>query len=246
MKNFRSLSYHLWLANKTTNWFGADSEPAFRYNTKNNSTLLADWSDTVIEYSFNEYGFRSDPFVEGKDIMFLGASNTLGTGLPLENTWVDITARELDSSYYNLGQGGGSSDTSFRLASFWIEALKPKLVIYLIPPSARLEVIDGFAKHDTFFKASPTGVSSTTGISDEPIEKAIQSYFNIWSSCDENIALNAEKNMLAISSICKSTNTKFVCLSTDQDWTQLDYARDLQHGGIKSNRAFADLVLSKC
>jgi len=246
MKNFRSLSYHDQLANSTLEWFGSDNELCYQYNLTNNAKDMVEWLDYKIEYSFNEYGFRSTSFNDVNGVLFLGASNTIGTGLAIEHTWVNIVAAELKSNYYNLGQGGGSSDTMYRLASYWIKALRPNLVIYLSPPSARLEVIDGLDSEKPFFRMSSTSITSTSEYTEPSVRKTLGSYYDIWSSCDENILLHEEKNKLAISSICNALNTKIVCLSTDSDWIHIDYARDLQHSGIASNKAFADLVLSYC
>ena len=246
MKNFRSLSYHCQFADTTLKWFGSDTERCYHYNLKHNAKDMTKWLDYNVEYSFNEHGFRSKSFSSENNIMFLGASNTLGTGLAVEDTWVNIVANELNSDCYNLGQGGGSSDTMYRLASYWIEALKPKLVICLAPPSARIEVIDGFDSEKPFFRISSTGITCTNDTVETSINKDLRSYYDIWSSCDENILLHEEKNRFAISNICNFLNIKMVYLSTDSDWVHIDYARDLQHSGVDSNKMFANLVLSKC
>lgn len=98
-----------------------------------------------ITYRFNDHGFRCDynmaQLAEHSVNMFLGCSNTLGIGVNLEETW----CHTVNASYqgrrtmFNMGQGGGSGETCYRLARAWIPRVLPKAVFMLTPPASRRE-----------------------------------------------------------------------------------------------------------
>ena len=191
--NFRAYSpYTL----KETYWLGTDSNQRYLDNLKNNYEKLRSnyWIDRTIKYTFNSHGFRCDEFTSDDSIMFLGCSHTLGVGLPIEDTWAYQVAKNLNLKNVNLGQGGSSSDTAYRLASYYIEQLKPKIVVIRPPDPARFEMFDCYNKPTLH---SPQYQESVTDYKD-------------WFSCEHNHILNEEKNLLAIEYLCTRFNTKFV------------------------------------
>lgn len=230
--NYRAASMHFPRINQTLEWFSTDNEEWYQQNLKNKYEQLEynDWIDKKIQYKFNSLGFRSEEFIPEEDsIVFLGGSEVMSVGITIEHSFTTIVSQALNLKCYNLGQSGGSNDSTYRLASYWLPVLKPKLVIIVNPPPYRVEVINTFL--------------------DNPFQYFIPHYhgsdpwFKTWLSCDDNSLLNEEKNMIAIEYICEKNNLKLVRFQ-DTDFERIDYSRDLVHNGIKSHSKFAEKVLN--
>ena len=186
------------------------------------------WIDKEITYKFNSFAFRCEEFTNDPGILFLGCSHTVGVGLPIEHTWPTLVASKLNLKCYNLGQGGGSTDTAYRLGSHWIPKILPKIVVLLLPEMHRLEVVS--ERYIEFLTPmSPPGYYSE--------------FYKIWSYFDANCQLNSEKNTHALASISNRHGCKFISLSTKQ-LKGLDLARDLSHSGVRSHLDLASTVLS--
>lgn len=66
-----------------------------------------------FDYTVHEHGFRVVPEDPNKPIiLFAGCSMTFGTGLPVEDTWADMVAKELGygNQYLNMGIPGTGPD----------------------------------------------------------------------------------------------------------------------------------------
>jgi hypothetical protein len=162
--------------------------------------------------------------------MFLGCSHTLGIGINIEDTWGHLVSKELNLRCINLGQGGGTNDTAFRLGYHWIPKLKPKIVFLLQPESSRIEIISR-SQNIQFLSIG------------QKIPVQWQRWYNDWLLVDSNSMLNFQKNTLALTEICKQNRAKFRYVSSD-DMPQWDKARDLAHDGVISNSKFVTSVLS--
>jgi hypothetical protein len=217
--------------NSVQAWFGMDSEDRYLSNRQHRADLLREqgwWEPAEIEYRFNRHGFRSAEFGSGPGTLFLGCSFTMGVGVAYQDTWAHIVSCALGTACWNLGQGGGSMDTCFRLAEHWIPRLRPGRVVLLTPPQDRWELIDAdglpkrFSVHD----------------SDDPISRK-------WLEHPENARLNHLRNRLAIRALC---DLESVPLS---EWSYADLpangslGRDLSHPGIEAHRRFAVKVISQ-
>ena len=201
------------LAGKTLDWLPMDKEELFRYNLSNKKHLLDQygWTDKSIKYQFNSAGFRTGEFKDCDCAVFLGCSYTIGIGLPYHNTWPLLVAEELGLECYNLGLGNGSWDGIYRIGSYWIEKLNPKIVFILEPPGVRYEVL-------------PFG---TVSVYNESKFKD-----TLWANLfqyQENYDLNKQKNISAI----KTLHKNIVILENNQN--NVDLARDLVHPGIQTN-----------
>jgi hypothetical protein len=166
--------------------------------------------------------------------MFLGCSYTCGIGLPIHASWASIVASELKHASANLGIGGSSSDTAFRLCHGWIDVIQPRLVVMLQPHASRFELIKSTANDSVEIET----IASFTQNLHRP-------FYADWTSNDSNSELNALKNLIAIKSLCAERNIKFINFTLGKfhsEW--VDWARDLSHGGIESNKQFAKQVLS--
>jgi hypothetical protein len=224
-------SPHFKFANQELDWFPMDSKIRYDHNLKHNFDKLAEygWVDSKFTYKFNSQGFRCDEFTEEPSVVFLGCSITQGIGLPLKNTWSYIVSQNLKLQCFNLGIGGGSNDTAFRLAFTRLNQIKPKLVVLCSPFPERLELL------------SPS--EQIQLLANTPTQLPGMDYYNIWISNNDNSILNTAKNTLAIERLCAASSFKFVNVNITQI-KFLDYARDLMHPGIQSNQAFAEFVLT--
>ena len=221
------------LANQTLNWLPNDDEERFNNNLKQNYNLLEkyNWLNKTITYQFNSFGFRCDEFsISNKNILFLGCSFTCGIGLPYEDTWAQIVSQKLRLTNCNLGIGGTSLNTAFRLGHIYIPALQPKIVILLEPEKHRLEILN----HNGYYDVLP----QFSGW------KGIDEFYKIWISNETNCDMNRLKNVLALEHICKLNNIKFHSFQISE-MNEVDKARDLGHAGVKSNANFADYVVKK-
>ena len=220
------------LANQTLEWLPMDTKSRYDYNHSKNFDLLSknNWLNRSFSYSFNSHGFRCDEFAQTDNIVFLGCSYTCGIGLPYDETWTYKVAKNLGYANYNLGIGGTSLNTAFRLGHIYIPALKPKIVILLEPDQHRLEILNLQGYYDL--------LPNCTGY------LGIDDFYKIWISNDLNSHMNRLKNVLALEHICLINNAKFYSFQIDEI-DVIDKARDLGHAGTQSNSNFADYVLKK-
>lgn len=224
-------------ANQTLQWLQTDLEEIYNKNLRENYDKLQryGWIEQHIDYKFNSAGFRCKEFTNDPSIMFLGCSYTCGVGLPLETIWAELVAKEFDMSCANLGIGGGAADTAFRLCLGYIDAIRPKAVVYLPPPGVRLEL-------DIDNKMVPINVSSYKG---NDYNILIRQFFKLWLIGEtNNDCLNRMKNSMAINHLCATRNIPFIELDADRLIT-LDYARDLMHVGKESHMSFSRYVVDE-
>jgi hypothetical protein len=230
------------IKNKKINWHASDDLESYKKNLKHKKDLLKSycWIDTEIEYNFNSNGFRSEEFEDNSipSAIFLGCSNTLGTGIPIEKSWTYLVAKELNVKMYNLGLAGGSNDSAFRFAQAWIPRLKPKYVFLLSPNKIRNEFIN--EKNDIIL----FGEWGNTLRSNSFIKGNMYQYH-----------LNKIKNIMAIENIVRINNSELVVLDSMQylDYRNMrcfgmqlpDLSRDLYHPGVISNAICADKFLNE-
>jgi hypothetical protein len=207
-----------------------DTQELFEYNKIHRYVSLEKngWIDASFEYNFNSEGFRGEKFSSDPGVMFLGCSYTVGIGLPFVDVWTTHVAKLLGLPQLNLGIGGASNDTAFRLANHYIPKLRPKIVIFLESNKYRLEILE---YKNQFYNLLP-----------EFVHSKYNSFYKSWISEEQNSQLNMLKNRFAIGYICNNYNIKFLHFNIDQ-FKGLDLARDLGHLGPKSNKLFADFVI---
>jgi hypothetical protein len=196
----------------------------------------------AITYKTNSLGFRCDefnPFVPC--IVTLGCSFTMGIGLPVKDIWPTLVGQELNLPVYNISWGGFSADTCFRLAEYWLPKLfKPQLVVMLMPPAARVELITGA-------KGTLPPVEVYLSSDETLLKRPHTDYLRHWFFEETNSRLNSLKNKLAIQQLCK--NLKVQCqiydihpylIPSNQD---VGYARDYLHAGPNGHALLAKQVL---
>jgi hypothetical protein len=229
--------YKPW-AGTTVNWVAGDDEGKYKKHLKEKYDELAryNWIDKPIDYTFNSNGFRCAEFTSEPTLMTLGCSYTVGIGLPAESIWPELLAKKLDMRCANLGQGGMSNDTAFRLCHGWIDVVKPKAVVFFRTFSNRLELLTQNMATASF------GAWSTIP----------ENYYLLnWFSREANASINAAKNTMAIEYMCRERNIPlyiydaFELLNkchTSLGYENQDLARDLMHFGKKSHAMAADKI----
>ena len=232
--------------NKELAWLINDYELTYENNLKNNRGQLEkyNWIDRQFTYKFNSHGFRSEEFNNDNSIMFFGCSNTVGIGLPVEDTWAYMVAQNLNLKCFNLGIGATGPDVSFRLANHYIPQIKPNIVVYAEPHPSRFALVGV----DDIYQFSTHGIVSHNIISMKYNEtKKFDNFYEQWILNEENIKLNSVKHRLAIQALCQQYNIKFAFAESYSELApiDLDFARDLMHPGVESNKIFAELILSR-
>lgn len=200
----------------------------------------------AITYQFNSHGFRADEFDGGPYMVALGCSYTIGIGLPNLVTWPRQTATALGLKCANLGWGGYSADSCYRLAEYWIPELQPKYVCMLVPPSHRVEVLlDAgdplMMPHQSLFEVfMPQSKSRLFDPNDH--------YLKHWFLNDENAMVNQRKNIRAIYQLCAEFNIPCTIYSASQhmNWSreEIGYARDCLHGGPRIHNILAEKFIN--
>jgi hypothetical protein len=222
-------------AGQELKWLRMDTKELYLKNFKNNHSKLEKygWINAPITYKFNNYGFRSDEFSHDPNIMFLGCSHTCGIGISVEHTWANIVSKTVGLKNFNLGIGGSSNDTAFRLAQHWIPQLIPSIVMFLSADHSRFELHNGN-------QIKNYGAGQDFGNGDQVIP------WKIWISNDTNGDMNYLKNTLAIEQVCAQHSIKFLHIEQGTiRFHEHDLARDLVHGGIECNQSIAEQFLSK-
>jgi hypothetical protein len=242
-------SFYKQHANTTRYWLQNDRKELYELNLKSNYDLLKNnnWIDNSFTYKFNSHGFRCDEFTDEPSIMFLGCSFTCGIGLPIDYIWPELVSKKLNMRCANLGIGGSSIDTAFRLCHGWIDIIKPQIVILLEPPGVRVELVynDTIVNLNTGITVFENGFIASKNLQN-PNHNNHQTFIKEWSLDDNNDYFNKIKNKLAIESICSARNIKCLSIPFKEIFKRkVDLARDLSHYGIKSNQLFADYILTK-
>ncbi len=225
-------SYHtpyIGYANQEIDWLPMDTEDRYKENLKYRSDILKryGWLDSKFTYKFNSQGFRCEEFTLDPSIVFLGCSMTAGIGLPVEATWPSLVSKNLNLKCYNLGIGGTSNDTAFRLAYYWLEKIKPKIVVFCQTYPSRMEIF------------------SANGILSDPAKEVSDFYLNHWTTNLHNLELLKAKNNLAINKLADQIGAKYIPIDVNMFEPFTDYARDLAHPGVLTNIRVSNLVLSK-
>lgn len=229
--------YHQWRSHsgKTLTWLGTDSQLLYDNNCNDPEQRArlerAGWYPyTEIRYQFNSHGFRTDEFDSSSRILTLGCSYTQGVGLHRNQTWPEVLGQELGCSAWNLGVGGGSLDTCFRLLEYWIERLAVKAVVVLVPHIDRVEIV-----------LNDSRVESCGPWSDE----FMKDFYRCWVDHSDNSAINRRKNILAMQAICNQRQTPILFYYPETEFRGEiggGKARDLKHYGAAQHQRLAGRI----
>jgi hypothetical protein len=215
--------------NKILSWSGTDSEEAFikHCNTPDDFEKLKqlNWLEPgVITYEYNNHGFRTEPFDNRPAGLALGCSFTEGVGVKLEQTWPAVLSKLCNFHIWNLGVGGVSLDTVFRLLDNYLPLLNAKFVCILPPPASRFEYCDN---DGLFIQVTPNSHHH-------------HDFDKVWLTQPHNAIINVRKNLLAIQQVCMVANIPlfFVNIPPGKYCDRL--ARDLRHPGPDAQYILAE------
>jgi hypothetical protein len=233
LKKHFPLHAHTRYSNKTMYWYGHDNQTLFDQNLKNPVTRAKleqhGWIDqqgnaVPLEYKFNSQGFRCDNFDNRPAGIALGCSHTMGIGNHLKDTWPQQLSKMMNFPIWNLGVGGSSLDTAFRMLTHYIDTLNTKFVVMWIPNMHRFEYFDSNV--------------NVINVLAPQVDKELESrFFKSWFGNDQNSDFNHLKNMYAIQWLCSVNGVPLYCLQGSQLYTPT--ARDLSHYGPDGLEFFA-------
>jgi hypothetical protein len=218
-------------ANKLLYWVEGDSMERWekKFNDANYQGFfkLNGWThEHAIEYKFNSHGFRCKEFDNEASYIALGCSHTSGTGLPVEKTWPHLLFEMTNIPVLNLGVGGASLDTCFRLLDYYVNNLNILGVFVLEPEIYRFEM---------FIDETPTCFLPKHFEHSHPHLEI----YKHWISSEENSAVALKKNRYCMQYICDMHNINLVSIEKSPT-AYPDFARDLQHHGFESQKRFAE------
>jgi len=230
--------YNVQYKGTTQLWNGMDTLERFNSHQRDtrSSTLLKKlgWDASNINYKFNSLGFRDDEFDNRLCGLAIGCSFTQGVGLPSSSTWPSLLSKWTGIHVWNLGSGGASIETVYRIFEYFVTKLSPKFVCILLPPAGRFEY------HDSS-NGYPIIMASDLG--------PHQSFAKDWLSQVDNGLLNQKKTVLAIERICDIMQIPLVVNDSQCNLSighkspeDLDLARDLAHSGVRYQQHHAKFM----
>jgi lysophospholipase L1-like esterase len=193
----------------------------------------------AISYRINSAGFRCEEFDPlAPNLLALGCSYTIGLGLPLQDLWPSLVGQALQLRVCNLGWGGVSADTCYRLAEYWIPCIRPRLVVMLTPP------VDRFELH---MATGSIPVENFMPQSEAESAPYVQQYLRHYYGNEANSQINRRKNQAALRSLCDQHGVPCQIYNCDE-WMnltreQIGYARDRMHAGPPGHQRLADQII---
>ena len=233
-------------------WLSSDNER--NYKLRGNAAF----SPESVSYAFNSYGYRSDEFDIERcppAIMFVGCSNTLGVGIPIDALWTTIVTRYFEERWktrvlqYNLAWGGTGTDHVAMMIHQCIDLLKPAAVFVLWSYIHRMT---WFADVNQLFHFLPK-------IRPAFPPKEHNAFLRL--STEAHAFFNYVRNYNFVHDRLSQRKIPFFCGSLEQfstdtlahyvstdcfvgRWNRLDVARDNLHSGVKSHADFAARIIA--
>jgi len=227
-------------ANLLINWVGTDQPNGQRWQS--DSAFRSDWlasgwtEDTVIEYQFNDGGFRTEEFDQSKRIMILGSSPTVGVGLHRSQTWPELFSKKINVPVWNLATGTGCSDTMYRICKNYLPQLNVSMVIEVGAEKNAFEM--HYQNHWQIIN-SP----------DDHHSQLLDAVRTVWYSDIENLKINQEKNTAAMQWICHQNSVPYYKFSVNDIIRkkhtmigQIDWSRCGIHIGSRTHAAIAEYI----
>lgn len=129
--------------NDPFNWTNAKFNFKFGGDDLDRQNQKLFWLPDEIDlpYHLNTMGYRSDEFLETRDIVFAGCSQTWGEGVVYDGIWGNILSKSLEKKSYNVSLGGKSVQFIVQnTISFCKKYGNPKAIFCLFPEFTRFEM----------------------------------------------------------------------------------------------------------
>lgn len=160
------------------NWIWPDTQEQFLENNKHG--LINGYSAKDISYIHNAEGFRSDEFTNSKTLVSLGCSITKGIGVPIEDTFSKIIAREYPAlELVNIGLGASNNEYIFMQACTALEKLHVSLMTVTWTFIERSFYIDD--KNINFFSRNFVVSDTGTPSSNDKVTKKNKYYDTVYT-----------------------------------------------------------------
>jgi hypothetical protein len=236
-------------------WSPTDTEELFRHHGGHPL-----YGEEDILYRTNSYGYRAPEFGPADDIAMLatGCSCTFGVGVRAAETYHEIFANRLryeigrSVTSWNLGVSGASLDFVSRSTLLAVRALRPHIVLLLIPPLSRREHHTPEGCKYMYVPCWRNGPSH-----DEVLGPAFDNL-----ASEGNNSLTLFRDVVAIQNMLRTGVFLFSfayqtdpgpvsrhfdrkCWVDKWDGRFLDQARDYDHPGPRTHRRIADLFWEK-
>lgn len=175
-----------------------------------------------IEYIKNNLGYRSQPFENKADILFLGDSYTRGDGLPEDLRYPYILSKKLGCTFSSLAVGGDSVVGQIAKCFFYFKKYgHPKTIVALFPmnrfsyPALKGEMQNA---SQFFMQAAMLNVTNsnkdyviTADLYEDKLAKISKMPYTPPEVISNKIAFFYDRIMLdALEQYCKTNNINFV------------------------------------
>jgi|TARA_R110001592_G_scaffold4546_1_gene25531 hypothetical protein len=228
-------------ASSTINFTPPDSKKLFEkhLNKYPDNKDLLHYKNNPIEYTLNDYGFRTSDNIddaEEEGNVFLGCSHTFGLGHYLKNTWSWKLNQKIGGKFWNLSTPGTGIGTAARLLNQFKGKLKIKNIFLYTPFCYRYEIFD--AKKKLWLSLSPVNTFHYNfDVSDEvrfmlAQEENMKQYWNINFTAIKYYANQIGAKLYSINNIDFFVN---------KEGNFPEIARDLEHPGV----SYQNLVYEK-
>lgn len=225
-----------------------DSETVYLNNLH---VLGNDWRfyNRMFDYKFNSYGYRMNKELNEVNfdnyLAFFGCSNTVGIGLPLEDTFAYKISSELKIDYVNCSISGASPEfVYYNLATFLDDVPKlPKAIIIYWPDPARtcyweknvlsFYLPNNLPENDFWYESYKTYLMEESHL----VNKFKMNLKTVRQLCKaNNVKLFDFTASYLVNSFCNKYDITMRAIETDPgqiscisqiDWINLKYARDV-------------------
>jgi hypothetical protein len=214
-----------------------------------------------IQYNLNSHGHRSIEIDELEDpyILFTGCSHTEGHGLAIEDTYACVVAQQLNMNYYNLALKGSGVDTLYHNLLLFLNKVKvkPKLIVVQWPEIARMALAyetHNVKRYDTYYPIKDHGYAYDYSVYEKLLMHQVpenQAAFYRQLVLQHLEILQIPTHQFFIGSrlawhrllTVNAYSTDFVFSNSAGAAKFLDYARDMDHAGIETNKFWADSIV---
>ncbi len=203
---------------------------------------LVDDKPVEIEYKVNRNGFRCNNFTNDPGIVFVGCSNTYGTGMHLQDIWPSLVSSYFNCESWNLGTPGmGLTMSTFYLTNWYEDIPTPKAIVVLEPPPDRIELYH--------FKNEQFQVDILKNLLD--MHETHPLVDCLYSSLPFTSAINYRLNIQSLKLLAKHWNVPIVTKTLFESANNIkikpesssDFARDLMHFGKNVHSAIAEKMI---